>query len=213
MRRHLVAVLAILVLTAGMAWDIKRTPPPYTESANVILTPPAVNPYASLSSFNAALIATAEVMTKTMLSPESQQKVREAGGTADFSLGLVNFNNEQFPYYGDPYVTVTATASDPADVHRTFTIVTLEFQRLVSERQAQAGVHPISRISTHVVADTGPVSQAGSHKRVFAGLILLAIVITFLIVIFLDRHPIWPSIRRRLARYSLPSVRVRTAIK
>lgn len=212
-RRHLVAVAVILVFTAGMAWNIKKTTPPYTESANVIFTPPAVNPYSSLSSFTPALISTAEIMTSLMLSPESRQKVREAGGTADFSLGLVNFSNEQFPYYGDPYVAVSTTAANPVDAHRTFTIVTQSFLRLVSKQQAQAGVKPASRISTQVVADTGPVSEPGSNKRAFAGLIMLAIVLAFLVLIFLDRRPIWPGIRRRLARYSLSSARVRAAMK
>ena len=213
MRRHLVAVVAIIVLTAGMAWNIKRTPTPYAESANVIFAPPATNPYSSFSDYNSALLSTAEIMTQTMLSPESQQKVRDAGGTAGFSLGLVNFSNEQFPYYGDPYVTVTATAADPATAHRTFTIVILSFQRLVRERQTQAGSYQSRLISTHVVADTRPVAVAGSHKRVYGGLIVLAIMIAFLVLIFLDRHPIWPSIRHRLARYSLSPVRFRSAMK
>jgi hypothetical protein len=213
MRRHLVAVVAILVLTAGVAWHIKHTSPPYSESATVIFTPPAVNPYSSFSSYPSALLSTAEVMTETMLGAESQQKVREAGGIADVTIGLVNFNNEQFPYYGDPYVTVTATATDPATAHRTFEIVMLSFQRLVTERQVQAGAIPVSFITTHVVGDTGPVAEAGSQKRVFAGLIVLAIMITFLVLIFLDRHPIWPGNRRRLARHSLSSARFRVLRK
>jgi hypothetical protein len=202
MRRHLIAVVVIIALTAGVAWEIKRTPPPYTESASVIFNPPSSNPYSSFSLFSGALLSTAEIMTTTMLSSESQKAVLDAGGTADYSVGLVNFNNEQFPYYGDPYVTVTATAADPATAHRTFTILVRLFQQLVSGRQAQAGANSMSRISTRVVADTGPIAQTGSHKRVYAGLIALAILITFLVVIFLDRHPIWPNIRGRLARYS-----------
>ena len=94
MRRHLVAVVVIFVFTLGMAWDIEKTPPPYTESANVIFTPPAVNPYSSLSS--SALVTAAQVMTKTMASPESQREVRKAGGTADFTIGLVNFTTSSF---------------------------------------------------------------------------------------------------------------------
>lgn len=202
MRRHLLAVMVVFILAAGMAWDIKTTPPVYSESANVILTGPAANPYASISSFTDDLIMTAYVMTTAMLSPESQQKVHQNGGTADFSLGLVNLSNEQFPYYGDPYVTLTTTSANPADAHRTFTIVATSFQHLLLARQVEAGVPPIGRISTHVVADTGPIAQVGSSKRAYAGLLILAIVIAFLVAVFLDRHPIWPSIRRRLARYS-----------
>jgi hypothetical protein len=205
MRRHLIALMVLFVLTVSMAWEIKSTPPVYSESANVIFTAPAANPYSSIATFTNDLITTAYVMTQVMLSPESQQAVREAGGTADFSVGLVNFNNLQFPYYGDPYVTITATSRNLADTHRTFVIVAQSFQRIVSEGQIQSGALPPSRISTNVVADTGPVSPPGSQKRALAGLILLATVTAFLVLLFLDRHPIWPSIHRRLTRYSLPS--------
>lgn len=212
MRRHLVAVMVVFVLAAGMAWNIKKTPPAYSESANVIFVPPAVNPYSSISSYTSALISTAFVMTDTMLSPESQQKIRNAGGIANFNLGLINLSNEQFPYYGYPYVTLTATSVNPADAHRTFTIVAQSLQHLVSERQAKAGVPLTSRISTHVVADTGPIAQVGSPKRAYAGLMLLAIVIALLVAGFLDRHPIWPRIRRHFTRYSSLSTRGRSAI-
>jgi hypothetical protein len=197
MRRHRVAVIIVLVLAAAAAWDIKKSPPAYSESANVIFTAPAVNPY---SSFTQDLISTAYVMTKEVLNPDSQQQIRAAGGTAAFTVGLVNLNNEQFPYYGDPYVTLTATSMDPAEAHRTFTIVARSFQQLVATRQAQLHVPVTSRISTHLIVDSGPIAQTGSPKRTYAGIMMLAIVATFTVAIFLDRHPIWPHIRRYFAR-------------
>lgn len=212
MRRHLAAVMVVFVLAAGVTWVIKKTPPAYSESANLIFTPPAVNPYSSIGSFSNVLITTAFAMRYAMLSPESQQKVHEAGGTADFNIGLVNLSNEQLPYYPYPYVTLTTTSLNPEDTHRTFAIVTLSFQRLVSEWQAQAGAPPISRITIHVVADTGPVAQVGSPKRTYAGLILLTIVAAFMVAVFLDRRPIRPHIRRHLARYSALSARARSAL-
>jgi hypothetical protein len=197
MRRHRIAVIIVLVLAAAAAWDIKKSPPAYSESANVIFTAPAVNPY---SSFTQDLISTAYVMTKEVLSPDSQQQIRTAGGTAAFTVGLVNLNNEQFPYYGDPYVTLTATSLDPAEAHRTFTIVAQMFQQLVATRQAQFHVPVVSRISTHLISDSGPIAQTGSPKRTYAGIIVLAIVTTFMVAIFLDRHPIWPRIRSYFSR-------------
>ena len=207
MRRHLIAVVVIFAVTVSVAWEFKRTPPPYTESVNIIFTPPSSNPYSSFSNFPQVLLSTAEIMTKSMLSSESKKAILRAGGTASFSVGLVNFNNEQFPYYDDPYVTVSATATDPATAHQTFTILVSYFQRLVSEKQVQTGASPKSYISTHAVADTGVIAEAGSSKRVYAGLIALAVIMAFLVVTFLDRHPIWPNIRRHLAKYSPSSVR------
>jgi hypothetical protein len=204
MRRHLVAIVVIFVLAVGMAWDIKSTPPTYAESANVVFVAPSANPYSSLSEFTGALVMSAFAMITTIQSQESQQEIREAGGTADFSVGVVNEGDEEYPYYGNPYVDLTTTSANPADVHRTFTIVIQSLRRLLSVRQAQAGVTPVNHIFINVVGDTGPVVQAGSPKRVFAGLIVLVVVTAFLIAIFLDRHPIWPKVHSRMARYPAP---------
>jgi hypothetical protein len=208
MRRHLVAVVVVFVLAVAIAWGIKRTPPVYLESANVVFTPPAAfaNPY---TSFTNPLIQTADVMTRIMLSPDSRRRAREAGGTADFNVGLVNLYNEQFPYYGVPYVTLTTTSVNPVIAHRTFTVATLMFQRLVSARQAQAGVPPKDRISINIVSDTGPIAQVGSSKRVFAGLLVLAIMTAFLVACFLDRHPIRPRVLLRPVRSAQASTVIR----
>jgi hypothetical protein len=143
------------------------------------------NPY---SAFSSDLGITAELMTRAMLDSQSQRRVREAGGTADFNLALVNLYNEEYPDYGTPYVTLTTTSVNQANVRRTFTIVVSLFEHLVLARQTQAGAPPNHRISIHVVADTGPLVQAGSSKRTFAGLALLAVVAAFLLSSFLDRH-------------------------
>jgi hypothetical protein len=189
MRRHLIAVSVVFVFAIGMLYVVKSSPIVYDENADVIFTAPAphANPY---SSFTSSLISTADVMTRIMLNPQSQQRVRNAGGTAYFNVGLVNLYNLQFPYYGDPYVAVSTVSVDPASAHRTFEIVAAAFQRLVATQQVQAGVPPISRIATHLVADTGPVPERGSNKRAYAGIILLAIIGAFMVARLLDRHPI-----------------------
>ena len=182
-------MIVVLILTAGVAYGIKRTPPMYAESATVVFTPPKSlvfpNPYAS---WRGDLQTSADVMTKAMLDSRSEQRVREAGGTADFNLVLVNLYNEEYPDYGVPYVKLTTTSVNPADAQRTFTIVASSFEHLVSARQAQAGVMPGNRISTTIVGDTGPLVQAGSPKRVYAGLALLAVVAAFMLSNFISRH-------------------------
>ena len=110
MRRHLVALFVVFIVTVGIAYEFKTTPPAYVESATVVFTAPTSttfpNPY---SAFSSDLITTAEVMVRTTMSPQSEQEIREAGGTADFNVALVNINNEQFPFYNGSYATVTTS--------------------------------------------------------------------------------------------------------
>lgn len=188
-RRRWVVFTLVFILTAGVAYSIKRTPPMYAETGTAVFTAPKSpvypNPY---SSWRGDLPATAYIMTEAMLDAQSQDRVRAAGGTADFSLAPVNLSNEEYPNYGTPYVTLTTTSVDPADAHRTFTIVASSFEHLVSARQAQAGVLPGNRISTSIIGNTGPLLQAGSPKRVYAGLAVLAVVAASMLSSFLSRH-------------------------
>jgi hypothetical protein len=203
LRRHLVAVTVVLAIAAGSAWDIKSNPPVYQESAEVIFAVPGPNPYSTL---NSELVPAANLMTRTMQGAGYEQQVRQAGGTAEFNIGLVNLYNEQFPYYDDPYVTVTAQSPGPEDASRTFQIAVRVFRNLVTVRQAQAGVQRQDFITTHIVADSGPVAQLGSMKRALAGLVVLTIMVLFLVVNFLDRRPSPGS-----ARHSARSVAAGTA--
>jgi hypothetical protein len=193
----MIAVTVVITMAAGMAWEIKSTPPVYQESARVIFMAPGVNPY---SAFSQDLIPTANMMTATMTGPEYRRQVRAAGGMAEFDLALVNLYNEQFPDYGLPYVTATTESANPAATSRTFTIVIDLFRRLVWVRQVQAGVPPGSRISTRIVADTGAQAQPGSRKRALGGLAALTLIAVFLVTGFLDRHSLRRGSRGRPKR-------------
>jgi hypothetical protein len=189
--RHVVAVLLVLVVAAGVAYSIKRTPPTYQESATaVFIAPPSTefpNPYAS---FNSSLITTAEVMTRFIMGPQGQQQVRAAGGTAKFAVSLVNLYNQQYPNYSQPYAQISATSTNPAAVHNTFLVVTRLLVHNLAESQAQQNVPAHTRVSIHPAADAGPLVQPGSSKRTFAGLLVLTIVAVLFVAAFLDKHPV-----------------------
>jgi hypothetical protein len=205
LRRHLIAVTVVLMMAAGGAWKITSSTPVYLESANVIFATPGPNPYSDLGP---ELIPAANLMAKTMLSPAYEQQIRQAGGTAQFDLELVNLYNEQFPYYDDPYVTVTAQSNSQQKTDRTFQIVIRTLQALVRARQTQAGVRPWAYFGTHVVADTGPLPQPGSRKRTLASLAVLTLIVLFLVAGFLDRRPVWATLRdlRRSAARLAPKL-------
>jgi hypothetical protein len=201
MRRHVIAMIMVVAVTAGVGYAFKHTPPTYLEGGTVVFTAPKSiafpNPYTSLSG---NLTQTSGIMAILVMSPQGRQKIQSAGGTAAYDAELVNLYNLQYPNYSDPFVAVTATSANPAEVHRTFTLVTQLLMNELTVRQAQAGAPPVDRIGAHVVGDTGPLPTRGSSKRSLAGLLVLMIVAAFSIAAFLDRHPVWPWLRRRFSR-------------
>jgi hypothetical protein len=171
------AVVAVVLVTAGAGYDFKRTPPTYLESATVVFSLPRSQdgPNAYLE-FAPSLITSSEAMTQSLLSPRVQRQIREAGGTASVSLALVNLYDEEYPNYGVPFATLTVAAPSAANVRRTFVVAVRRLERLLAGSQESMGVVRRDRISDQIVGDTGPVIEAGSAKRVFAGLGALALV-------------------------------------
>jgi hypothetical protein len=196
-RRHWVVVAVVLILAGAALHSIKNSPPGYQESSTLIFVAPKSNnfpnPYDSDS--DAPLITTGEITVRAMMSPQSHQLVQAAGGSADFSVELVNLYNQEYPDYGVPDATITTTGTSWEATHITYEIVT---RQLASRLAAmQAGVKAHNRITANTVGDSGPIIQTGSPKRVYAGLILLTLIAFFMLAIFLDRHP---RLARRPAR-------------
>ena len=136
---------------------------------------------------------------RAMMSPETQRRVRDDGGTAAYSVELVNGYNQDYPDYSLPDATVTTQSADPESAHTTYVAVAQQLRQLLTSMQEHAGVPPRNRIYAYIAAETGPLVQVGSPKRVYAGLILLTLVAIFMVAVFLDR-------RRGLARVRLPAL-------
>jgi hypothetical protein len=170
------AVLVVALAGAGVADDITRTPPMYLESANVVFSLPKSMTYPKAYFIYAdPLITSSEVMAQSLMSPQAQQQIRRAGGTASVTMALVNLYDEEYPDYGVPLATLTAASPSAVNTHRTFMIADRRLAILLATRQAAAGVTRRNRISAQLIADSGPVAQGGSSKRVLAGLLLLAL--------------------------------------
>jgi len=199
MRRHLLAATVVLVIAAGVGYDIGSTPPLYSESATVVFTPKSsLADSRSSASFVAPLIATEVMMAETMMSSSAQSQVRAAGGTASFQFAPSNLYSLQYPDYDEPDATLTATSQRPADVQRTFMMVL----KLLSQRLAamQARVPLRSRVQDLLVGDTGIAVQPAASTRVFGGLALLTLVGLFMVANFLDRRGPRPGVLRPVGR-------------
>lgn len=197
LRRHVLAVLVVFVLAAGVAYGFKHTAPTYSETATMVFIPPAStlhpNPFEAVGS---TLTKAAGAIAADVMSPQGRQQVLNAGGTAQTDVELVNGYDLEYPFYSEPYLTVTSTSTDPDSVQRTFTLISKLITNEFTAQQVQAGVAPINRIQIVQAGDTGPLVQPGSSKRVLGALALLTIIALFAVVSFLDRHPV------RLSRFS-----------
>lgn len=169
-------MLATLLVAAGAAYYIKTSPPAYAESATVEFSlPESQNSPNAYYMYAPSLITSAEAMAQILMSPSAQRQIRAAGG-ARVNLALVNLYNEEYPYYGLPLATLTATSPVAADTRRTFVAATRVLSLLLTEWQAQEGVPPHERIPARILGDGGPVIQSGSRARVFGGLAILAAI-------------------------------------
>lgn len=186
-RRHAVAVALVLLVAGGIAFSFKHTAPTYQESATLVLTAPRPQPY---TAFGSSLVTTGEIAADWVMGQQGRRQVAQAGGGDNFTVALVNFSDQEYPYYVAPYLTVSASAGSPAAAHRVFLAMTGTFDGYLAARQQAERVAPRSLIGTRLVGDTGPLLQQGSRIRSFAGLGMLTIVAAYLLARFLDRHPV-----------------------
>jgi hypothetical protein len=190
-RRHVVAVGAVLVLAAGLGLYLQHRPPGYADSATVAFVAPKNQ--GGLFGFGQSLLVADQVMTASLSGPQGQEQVRQAGGTAKFSVELVNLSDEEFPNYSDPYATVSVISQDSAVAAKTYSAVLQVLQEDLSAIQARQGAKPNTWIHMHIIADSpapGPQPQRGSRDRILAGLAILGVIAAFMLATFLDRHPI-----------------------
>jgi hypothetical protein len=71
------------------------------------------NPYTAVGG---SLTPTAGVVAARVMSPQGQQQVAQAGGTAAYDIGLVNGYNLQYPDYSSPYRTSPPLTPNPDQV-------------------------------------------------------------------------------------------------
>ena len=192
------AVMVVLLLAAGLAYGIEGVPPTYLESASVLFSLPKskTNPNAYYY-FAPSLIMSGEGISQLLANQQVQGQIRKAGGTADVNLALINLYNEEYPEYGEPLATLTSSSQSAASTHRTFRIAKRLLDQILNSIQANAGVPMHNRISAQIFADTGPIIQQGSSKRVYAGIALLAAIGTGLLWGLIDRRVSWRSLPLR----------------
>jgi hypothetical protein len=181
------AVIAVIVLTAMTFYRIKSTLT-YEESGTVVFvtkqTPAKVDASFSLTQ---SLTTTGEVIIQALMSQNSRALARQAGGTAAFNAGIMNFGNEDLPSYAYPIATLIVQGSTLESVQTTFKVVTLMLKNILSEKQAQADVRKVQRITASIIDAAGPFAERPSRIRAYAGLGLLSIIGSGMLLVFTRR--------------------------
>jgi hypothetical protein len=202
-----VAVAVILLVATGVAYKIHKAPVPFQEGSTAVFEIPSStanpNPY---SVFTTDLLNTSELTAQLMMSPQSQARVQQAGGSASYYLAMYNLYNEEYPNYSDPFVIVTVTGATAQQVQKTYAVVTTQLRQALASEQAVYGALPRNQITEHIVGDSGVVALTGSKKRVYAGLAALVLITIFGVLRFLDRRRL-PALRELIMRWLPRSVR------
>lgn len=189
-RRQALAVAIVLLVALGVAFAFKRTPPTYRDSGSLVLTPVQAlqNPNPYTSPWGGSMISTGEVMANWLTSSQGQRRLDVSGVGSNFTAELINFSDQEYPFYGQPYLTVSGVGHTLAAAQSNLSKGVQVFNDELTSLQSQAAVPPGSRITTHLVGDSGPQFQPGSNKRVYAGLGVLALIAAVMLARFLDRR-------------------------
>jgi hypothetical protein len=191
LRRHIIAVLAVLVLALWLVHDFKATPMVWNESATVVFNPPISqrypNPY---EAGGGSIVTGAGVIANYVNGSVGQKLVSAAGGTLPYTAQLINAYNQDFPNYPSPEVDVEVNGTDMGAVIRTYTAVIQVIKAQNVARQVAAKAPKVDWITIKVIGGNGPLAQPGSSKRTLGGLMVLTLVGIFAIAIFFERHPV-----------------------
>ena len=182
-RRHVIATVIVLVISAIVGFDLHHTKPLYGDTVDLDLKTPS-----SQTTWSSSLVITADLVSRSMMSPQAAQLVRQAGGSSSYQVTLVNLYNMELPDYSVPYISVTATAGSQTAAQDTFGAVTRVLAQELKDWQAGKGIPAADQINLYTMAASGgAIPLSGSPTRTFAALLVLTIIALFMVLSFLDR--------------------------
>jgi hypothetical protein len=189
LRRQWKATIAICIVAVAVCGFVMHRNPGYVDTGRVVFKAPSSWGINGAFADGRSLLVIEEVTGWYLMSAAGQDKVRADGGTAAYSLDFYNAYNEEYPNYSEPYIAVTTKSNSPAAAEQTFSVLIKDLQRDVRDRQLAAGSNTAQLSQAEVIsAPSGPVSQAGSHKRTLLGFFLLTVIAVVIITSFLDRR-------------------------
>ena len=198
MFRKSLAVFAVVAIAAAAAYDIKTTPPIYSDGATMVfyVTRQMTTSPERENSINQSLVT-----TEVMFSQTTADYIKTIAGKVQIVAFPCNRFNLEYPDYEEQCATLTATGPGATAADRGFFLAYQVLKSRLMRLQASAGVRPRDRIRTYLVGVSGPEPERGSRARVFAGLGLLTIIGVLTVSRFFElRRPRMRIRRHRQAR-------------
>jgi len=197
LRRHLLAVATICVLAAGITFSLERENPGYAYSGTVAVSSQQVQN--KLFTYYRSLLAVEEVLNTYIGGPAAGSTVRTKGDSGGYTVTMVNYNNEQLPFYKNPYLNITATASSPEGAVAIYDVVVRLLKQELAALQGNGAIIGSSEpIKLTLAVQPGSLAGLqGSRVRSLGGIILLTIMATVLSASALDH---WEQRQRRRQR-------------
>src|SRR5579859_4425045 len=152
---QIAAAILVLLPTAAAGLSIMRTRPLYAESATVLFATPSGQSAAVYTMRVDSLISTGSATSQIVMSTRVKDQIAADGGTATYSVALVNLYNQDYPDYSYPEATVTVTSADPAATQRTYLLVRSALTAVLARQQREAGVRPADAIGARFTDDSG----------------------------------------------------------
>lgn len=183
--RHRVALAIAALMASTLIYQVIRENPGYIDSGGVTFAAP--NGSRSMFQNMRSLQAVEEVTAWYMMGSQGERQVRAAGGTAPYTVAMLNKYNEEFPDYSRPYITITVISHFPQAAQQTFRAALSVLRTATATLQEQAGATPRSEVKAILAVEPpGPVAQGGSHRRSYASSAILTIIGTCVIVRAID---------------------------
>jgi hypothetical protein len=171
--RRAVAVIVVLIISAGAAYDLRRTPELDSDGATIIffVLHQPVQSAQQMNNLDQSLIA-----TEVMFAQTTVKYVSTVAGKVQILASPCNGFNLEHPDYEEQCATITATAPNAGAVKRAFWQAYRGLSSRLKGMQIRSGVPSRHRIRTYLVGASGPVSLPGSRVRVLAGLSMLTLI-------------------------------------
>jgi hypothetical protein len=139
------AVFAVVVIAAGAAYNIKTTPPIYSDGATMIFY---VAHKIRTSPERGNTINQSLVTTEVMFSQTTAEYVNTVAGKVQIVAFPCNRFNFEYPDYEEQCATLTATGPGATAVYRGFWLAYQVLKSRLMKLQANAAVRPRDRIRT-----------------------------------------------------------------
>ncbi|RCG31526.1 hypothetical protein DQ384_08055 [Sphaerisporangium album] len=109
--------------------------------------------------------------------PSTRERLREMGGTADFSYKVAHWGNEELPVYGQPYATLQSLSADPKDSIDTLNLALKLLTQKVDKLQTSSGANGRVMIKWETIGSIfGPQRQPLQKSRATVGIGLIAVL-------------------------------------